>query len=84
MNLIFERRVIEPSELLKLSLQNQHIDWSMQERRNSIAKALELRLSCTNPSIFAINRNITFGFLKGTSRSMNCFAVDVTVCLYYC
>ena len=27
-----------------------HIDGSVQERRNSIAKALELRLSCTNPS----------------------------------
>ena len=28
-----------------------HIDGLMQERRNSIAKALELRLSCTQPSI---------------------------------
>ena len=27
------------------------IDGLMQERRNSIANALELRLSCTNPSI---------------------------------
>ena len=27
------------------------IDRSVQERRNSIANALELRLSCTNPSI---------------------------------
>ena len=26
------------------------IDGSVQERRNSIANALELRLSCTNPS----------------------------------
>ena len=26
------------------------IDGSMQERRNSIANALELRLSCINPS----------------------------------
>ena len=27
-----------------------YIDWIVQERRNSIAKALELRLSCINPS----------------------------------
>ena len=29
-----------------------YIDGSVQERRNSIANALELRLSCTNPSIY--------------------------------
>ena len=29
----------------------QHIDWLVQERHNSIAKALEVRLFCTNPSI---------------------------------
>ena len=28
-----------------------YIDGLVQERRNSIAKALELRLSCTNPGI---------------------------------
>ena len=28
-----------------------HFDGLVQERRNSIANALELRLSCTNPSI---------------------------------
>ena len=27
-----------------------HINGLVQERRNSIASALELRLSCTNPS----------------------------------
>ena len=31
-----------------------HIDGLVQERRNSIANALELRLSCTNPSICGI------------------------------
>ena len=31
----------------------QHIDGLMQERRNPIANTLELRLSCTNPSICA-------------------------------
>ena len=29
-----------------------YIDRLVQERRNSIANALELRLSCTNPSIW--------------------------------
>ena len=33
--------------------QGHHIDGLMQERRNSIANALELRLSYTNPSICA-------------------------------
>ena len=37
---------------------NSYIDGLVQERRNSIANALELRLSCTNPSIYAIS-NIT-------------------------
>ena len=31
-----------------------HIDGLVEERRNSIANALELRLSCTNPSIFDV------------------------------
>ena len=34
-----------------------HIDGLMQERRNSIANAMELRLSCTNPS----TRSIAYG-----------------------
>ena len=33
----------------------ENIDVLMQERRNSIANALELHLSCTNPSIFLPN-----------------------------
>ena len=32
-----------------------YIDGLVQERRNSIANALELRLSCTNPSIYAVS-----------------------------
>ena len=31
-----------------------HIDGLMQERRNSSALAVELRLSCTNPSVSAL------------------------------
>ena len=32
---------------------NLHIDGLVQERRNSSALTMELRLSCTNPSIFS-------------------------------
>ena len=32
-------------------IKNFDIDGLVQDRRNSIANALELRLSCTNPSI---------------------------------
>ena len=35
-----------------LSSRDAHVDGLVQERRNSIAKALELRLPCTNPSIW--------------------------------
>ena len=31
-----------------------HIDWLVQERRNPSALVMELRLSCTNPSIYLI------------------------------
>ena len=33
-----------------------HLDGLVQERRNSNALALELRLSCTKPSIFASSK----------------------------
>ena len=36
-----------------LDMSNHHIDGLMQERRNPIANALELRLSCTNLLIYA-------------------------------
>ena len=32
----------------------QHIDGLVQEKRNSKALAMELRLSCTNPSIYSL------------------------------
>ena len=35
------------------SLPYAHIEGLVQERRNSSALAMELRLSCTNPSIYA-------------------------------
>ena len=38
-----------------------YIDGLVQERRNSIANALELRLSCTNPWISYNTHNNTYG-----------------------
>ena len=35
-----------------------HFDGLVQERRNSSALAMELRLSCTNPSILCLTNNI--------------------------
>ena len=32
-----------------------HLDGLVQERRNSTVNALDLHLSCTNPSIYALN-----------------------------
>ena len=42
-------------------LNDEHIDGSMQERRNSIANALELHLSCTHPSIYSVLLGIICG-----------------------
>ena len=38
-----------------------HIDVLVQERRNSSAIAMELRLSCTNPSIYGTERSPFLG-----------------------
>ena len=43
---------------------NYAIDVVMQERRNSIADAMELRLSCTNPSIWAATSKTTIHQIK--------------------
>ena len=39
-------------EISRVTLRALHIDGLVQERRNSIANAVELRLSCINPSIY--------------------------------
>ena len=39
---------------MKAALLRWYIGWLVQERRNSIANAQELRLSCTNPSIWNV------------------------------
>ena len=43
-----------------------YFDGLVQERRNSIANALELRLSCTNPSIYEMQPCASWG--KATGR----------------
>ena len=43
-----------------------HIDGLVQERRNSIANALELRLSCPNPSIW----NLAYDIYLSTHRGL--------------
>ena len=45
-----------------------HIDGLAQERRNSSALAMELRLSCTNPPI-SLHGNAYWPFVKGIHRS---------------
>ena len=37
----------------------QYVDGLVQERRNSIANALDLRLSCTNPSMWDVDLDAT-------------------------
>ena len=44
----------------KLYLIQNHIDGLVQERRNSIADALELSLSCTKPSIYIMYQHWKF------------------------
>ena len=39
---------------------NGHIDGLVQKRRNSIANALELRLSCINPTTYSSGQNETW------------------------
>ena len=57
---------------------NVHIDGLVQARRNSIANALELRLSCTNPSVYAIvihKQNSVFTCWRGGLASMGMVSV---------
>ena len=49
----------------------------MQERRNSIANALELRLSCINPLMCGHSRDCLFGIILSLGDD-----AKVSVCLY--
>ena len=48
-----------------------YIDGLVQERRNSIANTLELRLSCTNPSIYLFGMVDVIGHCD-----FHCFSVN--------
>ena len=56
-------KITTVSAMYKIKIDTTHIDVLMQdvlvqERRNSIANALDLRLSCTIPSICSISATI--------------------------
>ena len=55
-----------------------YIDGLVQDKRNSIANALELRLSCTNPSIWL--RVLKQPFLCSVDMSI---CVSVFLCVQY-
>ena len=58
----------------ELFMLNDQIDGLVQERRNSIANALELRLSCTNPLKWCSWNVATFGSLRyGTLWNPSCW-----------
>ena len=54
-----------------------HIDGLVQERRNSIAIALELRLSCTNLSIYS-DMKFCWGLSTVSDVVPNCIIDRVT------
>ena len=45
------------------TIKRKHVDGLVQERRNFIANTLELRLSCTNPSIYGCQGICPFGLM---------------------
>ena len=48
-----------------------HINGLVQERRNSIANVLELRLSCTNPSIYRYAQQIEIFAQRKAANGIN-------------
>ena len=56
------------------SLQHNDIDGLVQERRNSSAFAMELRLSCTNPSISSLEQNVNPLRAKFFRESINIYS----------
>ena len=54
-----------------------HIAGLVQERRNSIANALELRLSCTNPYIFELDQN------DSTQEGFHCVILNLILSQHY-
>ena len=50
-----------------------YMDELVQERRNSIANALELHLSCTNPSIYSLQLSMSASPIVYLTKSQHCF-----------
>ena len=67
--------------ILNLFIPLYDINGLVQERRNSIANALELRLSCTNPSICSIR--YSHFFLAFTETTPRIFYLDFINCFIY-
>ena len=59
------------------SINDPYIDGLVQERHNPIANALELRISCTNPSILLLI--IDMDFLYGEATLVFCQKYDLCV-----
>ena len=69
-------------DIVHLVLQpNQYIDGLVQERRNSSALAMELRLSCTNPSICTIDAH---GLATQGARALASMAFMEVLWKYSC
>ena len=60
-----ERGTFDIIKFNTLRSSDPHIDGLTQKRRNSIANALELRLSCTNPLIYASVSWVIIGLESG-------------------
>ena len=59
-----------------------HIDGLVQDRCNSIANALELRLFCSNPSIYIHVNNIKYSFFITISNMEQQFVVHKLYLVY--
>ena len=81
LSLLLDWCKINPMSLMSI-LYQPHIDWLVQERHNSIAKALELRLSYTNSWIYCY-RGYTQPWPSVSSPILDsCTSHRLAVCLW--
>ena len=55
------------------------IDWSVQERRNSIANALEICLSCTNPPVYSPGSNRLWSNISSGIKMVENHFADISI-----
>ena len=60
------------TSICRRQISTHHFDGQVQDRRNSIADAMELRLSCTNPSI-SVSRRVQAYFTNAVIPRPWCF-----------